>query len=260
MVGSESISAEFHSVPCLTTAMFLDIARGERSQTNKANQSCALRNFQAATALRSPPRPSHSKLRIAQLPARGDFDVPTWAGESKSRFRVRDPIDLGRWLARILARGGLARWCWAQALLAAYEEGRRKLPRLTQTKLGERVASAAGGACPKWKVCRALKAARRYPQPPHTPAKCAAFSRVFDGHEPAAPAKNVPLEVRVRRMLKSFGRVVTKALRLGCTPREIRRWLDAELLSVVDAQKMAPPPALASPVTLPMNAETQIRG
>jgi hypothetical protein len=67
------------------------------------------------------------------------------------------------------------------------------------------------------------------------------------------PGETVPREVRIQLVLRRLRRAVAELLRLGCNSEDIRRWLDTELLSAVDVQEFAPPPAPAAPVALPTN-------
>jgi hypothetical protein len=155
-----------------------------------------------------------------------------------SRFAGRDLAELGRLFARLVDRGGWALWPWAQALLVAFEAQPVPL-----AEAGKRVGLAAHGRSysKKW-MSRALLAAREWPQRPTTQAEWARFTARFHGHEAKQPGENDPLAVRIQRVLRRLRCAVMAALRLGCTPQDIRQRVDAELLSAVDVQKTAPPP------------------
>jgi hypothetical protein len=92
-------------------------------------------------------------------------------------------------------------------------------------------------------MSRALLAAREWPHRPTTQAEWAGFTARFHGHKAKQPGERDPLAVRIQSVLRRLRRTVLAALRLGCTPQDIRQRVEAELLSAVDGQKTAPAPA-----------------
>jgi len=121
---------------------------------------------------------------------------------------------------------------------------------------GQRVGMAARHKAysKKW-MSRALSAAREWPHTPQTPGERAAFTARFHGHKVKTPGAAVPREVRIQLALRRLRRAVAELLRLGWTAQDIRRWLDAELLSAAAAQELTPPPAPPSPVARPKSTE-----
>ena len=163
---------------------------------------------------------------------------------ARSRLRVAQhgPVDLGRRLARILSRGGLALWCWAQALLASYETpDPQTRQRLTQEELGARVGRAARGkAYHKWWVSRALRAARDWPQPPRTEPERLAFVRGFHGHACPVDTGEAGQRARIRRALLRLRSAAGEAWRLGYTPEIVVHFVAAVLGGTADVQHECP--------------------
>jgi len=164
---------------------------------------------------------------------------------------------LGRRFARLQASESLPLWRWARELLGLYSAGQRGTHKpLTLAEIGVQVGLAARQQpySGPW-VSRALKAARDWPQPPRSPQECVGFVCAFHGHTPPAAPRKDDQPGRARRLLRQLRRAVAELLRLGWTAQDIRRWLDTELLSAVDVQEFAPPPAPALPGALPMSTE-----
>jgi len=166
--------------------------------------------------------------------------VRTTPRVAASRFARRDLTELGRLFGRILTRGGLALWCWAQALLASYD------PRATLVEPGARVGLAArGSAYSKYWMSRALRAAREWPQPPRTAAERADFTAIFHGHHPAAGRPRPSVEVQIRRALRRLCQATGAAVALASRPQDMRDAVDSVLSRAPGEANEAVAPARA---------------
>jgi hypothetical protein len=174
--------------------------------------------------------PVPSRFRFAKRAAAQSSDIAgnqereTPPSRATFRFAKRDLTELGRRFGRILARGGLALWCWAQALLASYD------PQATLVEAGARVGLASRGAAySKYWMSRALRAAREWPQPPRTAAEWAVFTAIFHGHQPATGRPRPSVEVQIRRAFRRLCQATRAALALGSRPQDIRDAVDGVL-------------------------------